>query len=195
MEKTAMGLAAKLMKSRFRVLKGSLSEMLKGGKIKAERVLDRLDLNPGEGGVFFRELWTDARGMMDDATKEIMVAGLKRDSMEQKISFVESLSPEDKELFSTFSPEMKVIVFHCSRLLQEREKMIFSKVRTVEDLSELSQKLGLATDLSSYPPDALVIGSEKKKGENLLVEFYLERGDYGKKMVLLASISAALLYK
>lgn len=195
MKSSVMGLAGKILKGRFKDAKKAVVEALEKGKKKGEEVMDDLDLHPEDMGDFLKELWTDFAGIMDDATKGVIAAGLKKASMEQKIRFIEPLSAEDRQQLSQLSPEMKAIVFHCSRVLQEREKMIFLKIRTVGSLNRLSQKLGLAIDLSSYPVDASVVGMEKGKGEDLVVDFCLEPGNYSRKMVRLASISAVQLYK
>lgn len=190
-------LLGKMLRGRFKDAKYAVVEALEKGKKKGEKILDDLDLHPEDMGDFLKELWTDFSGIMDDATKGVIAAGLKKASINQKIKFVEPLSAEDRQKLADISPEMKVIVSYCTDRITERSKMKFRKIKTVKDYADIAFALGLGIYNGEYPDDAPVIAIERKeKGSgNLMIDILLEKGDYGKSMVRIGSFFATQLYK
>lgn len=157
-----------------KLLSEGAAEGTKAGKIVADKVLYSVDLSTDDIKKELKVIQKELSGIMGEASKDSIQIYLRNLSRESQISLVERLSAENQKKIAELSNEMLAIINDCRAQINEREKMIFPKVRTVAELAEVCKKLKLDFDFHMLSPKAVVYG--KVSGKK--VAFYLEAGDY-----------------
>ncbi|OGI16621.1 MAG: hypothetical protein A3J63_04690 [Candidatus Moranbacteria bacterium RIFCSPHIGHO2_02_FULL_40_12b] len=176
-------------------LKEKAEKGTKAGKKAMDKVLHSVDLNSDEIKKYLKEMKDDLSGIMDDITRDSITFTLRNISRNSQVKIVEKLSVDDRKKIAELSGEMSAIINDCVAHIEAREKMIFPKIQTIADLDAISKKLGLDINLKSYSPKALVTwGISGKTADDRMVNFYLEGGDYSKR-VKVGFVPYSMLYK